>query len=195
MRMGERITPDQILDVAQGLMMTKGWNGFSYADIAAALGIRKPSIHHHFKDKATLGLCLLVRYREAFLEALARIERHHEDPRYRLERYIDIYLEVVRQERMCMCGMFAADFDSLPPPLRSHVQEFFADNEKWLTGVLTDGKRKRRLRFTGQPAVAARLFLASLEGAVLVARSNPDKSWFPITARTLLTALGAPPAR
>ena len=188
-------TSEQILDAAQRLVQAKGWNGFSYADIAAEMGIRKASIHHHFKTKAELGYILLARYREAFRQALLRIESDADDPRLRLEYYIELFGETVRQQRMCLCGMLAADHDTLPTLVRGQVHDFFADNESWLTGVLGDAKRKKRLRFTGAPAAAARFFLSSLEGAMLVTRAHPDKSWFDSAARSLLTSLGGPPAR
>ena len=188
-------TSEQILDVAQRLVQAKGWNGFSYADVAAAMGIRKASIHHHFRTKAKLGYVLLFRYREAFREALLFIERQTEDPRYRLERYIQLFGDTLRQQRLCLCGMLAAEYETLPTGVRGQLFDFFDQNEKWLTGILAEGKRLKRLKFTGSPATAARFFLSSLEGAMLVARVHPDKTWFDAAGRSLLASLGAPPAR
>jgi TetR/AcrR family transcriptional repressor of nem operon len=188
-------TSEQILDVAQRLVQRNGWNGFSYADIAAEMGIRKASIHHHFKTKAELGYILLFRYREAFRQALLHIERQAEDPRRRLEEYIGLFGETLRQKRLCLCGMLAAEFDTLPTGVRGQVYDFFHENEKWLTGIIAAGKREKRLRFTGPPSTAARFFLSSLEGALLVARAHPDKTWFDSATRSLLSSLGARPAR
>jgi TetR/AcrR family transcriptional repressor of nem operon len=187
--MAERTTADQILDVAQRLVQVKGWNGFSYADIAAALGIRKASVHHHFPTKEALGLRLLARYRAAFAEALAAIDGGGDDARRRLRRYVELYDGVLRDDRMCLCGMFAADLGTLPPPARAEVRAFFDDNERWLEAVLAGGRRAGRLRFAGAPRAAARLFLASLEGALLVARSQRDPAWFASVSRSLLAAL------
>jgi TetR/AcrR family transcriptional repressor of nem operon len=41
-------TAAQIVASARSLLATRGYNGFSYADVAEAVGISKPSIHHHF---------------------------------------------------------------------------------------------------------------------------------------------------
>ena len=65
-------TAEKILDVSERLVQLRGYNAFSYADVAKAVGIRKASLHHHFATKADLGRALVVRYREAFLSALAR---------------------------------------------------------------------------------------------------------------------------
>jgi TetR/AcrR family transcriptional repressor of nem operon len=187
--MAARTTADQILDVAQRLVQVKGWNGFSYADISAALGIRKASVHHHFPTKEALGLRLLARYREAFAGALAAIDGGGGDARRRLRRYSELYDRVLRDDRMCLCGMLAADLGTLPPPARAQVRALFDDNERWLAAVFAGGRRAGGLRFAGTPRAAARLFLASLEGAMLVARSQRDPAWFSSVSRGLLAAL------
>ncbi len=67
-------TGTRILDVAEGLVQVRGFNGFSYADISAELGITKAALHYHFAAKADLGLALITRYAGRFTEALARID-------------------------------------------------------------------------------------------------------------------------
>ena len=59
-------TTTRILDVAERLVQTRGFNGFSYADIAVQLGITKASLHYHFATKAELGRTLIARYTGAF---------------------------------------------------------------------------------------------------------------------------------
>src|SRR5438552_9052482 len=104
-------TRDEILDVAQRLIQARGFSGFSYADIATKVGIRKASIHHHFPTKGALGTKLMVRYRRVFGEALARIDAADVDARARLRHYAELFADVLRDgHRMCMCGMLAADF-------------------------------------------------------------------------------------
>ena len=51
-RKREGRTAEQILDVAEGLVQTRGFNSFSYADIAKQLGITTASLHYHFGSKA-----------------------------------------------------------------------------------------------------------------------------------------------
>ena len=48
-------TPERILDVAERLVQLRGFNDFSYADIARELGITTASLHYHFPSKAELG--------------------------------------------------------------------------------------------------------------------------------------------
>src|SRR5438270_13444250 len=95
-------TSQRILDIAERLVQTRGFNGFSYADIAEALHVTKASLHYHFPAKADLGARLIERYERNFVEALAAIDGSARDARDKLRRYAAIYEGVLRQDRMCL---------------------------------------------------------------------------------------------
>src|ERR1700733_11196961 len=80
-----------VLDVAEKLAQTRGYNGFSYADIAAQLGVTKASLHYHFPSKAQLGIALIDRYHRSFGDALLAIDRQTQKPAEKLRRYVDLY--------------------------------------------------------------------------------------------------------
>jgi len=109
----------------------------------------------------------------------------------KLRAYVDIYAGVLRNERMCLCGMLAADYVTLPEPMKSAVTRFFEANERWLTAVLERGRAEGDLQFVGDPLEVARLLVGSLEGAMLVARSFNDASRFQSIADRLLSDLSA----
>ena len=184
-------TAERILDIAQRLVQSRGFNGFSYADIAEEVGIRKASIHHHFPGKEDLGRRLMERYHEAFIARLAEIEADAPDAGRRLRRYVRIYADVLRNDdRMCLCGMLAADFHTLPASVKGAVRAFFDANEAWLGRIIEDGRKARQLKFSGPAAPQARFLLSSLEGAMLVARPYGDVARFQETADRLLATLG-----
>ncbi len=185
-------TAERILDVAERLVQTRGYNAMSYADISGQLEIRKASIHYHFPSKSDLGRRLIVRYHERFRGVLAGLERDVPDPRERLRRYVRLWVNVLRDgERMCLCGMLAAEIGTLPKAVRDEVKSFFDANEAWLAGVLAAGRRARTLRFRGAPPAEARLLLMGLEGAMLVARSYGEPGRFEEIAGRLLERWGA----
>src|SRR6187549_2492803 len=171
-------TADRILDVAERLVQVHGFNAFSYADIAAELGIRKASLHHHFPTKAGLGTALISRYHDRFGEALAEILANSEDAGVRLQAYVRLYSKVLRNKRMCLCGVLAADFETLPRPMREGVLSFFGLNEEWLTRVLEEGRQVGALHFEGPAPRIAAFLVSSLEGAMLLARSYGKISRF-----------------
>ena len=182
-------TSQRVLDVAERLVQTRGFNGFSYADIAAALGITKASLHYHFPTKAELGRRLIERYESRFHEALAAIDRSGADAREKLRRYATIYVDVLRANRMCLCGMLASDYATLAKPVKDGVKHFFDSNEEWLTRVLEAGRKAGTLRFEGPPAVVAQSLVGSLEGAMMLARSYGEVARFEAVAERLIAEL------
>ncbi len=187
-------TATRILDVAERLVQVRGFNGFSYADVAAELEITKAALHYHFAGKAELGEALIVRYTTRFAEALAGVEEHNVDASARLDAYADIYLDVLRDHRMCLCGMMAAEYETLPPPMQAAIVRFFDENEQWLARVLEQGRKEGTLTFTGPQRDTARLIVSGLEGAMLVARPFGDITRFQNAAAHLLASLRSTPA-
>jgi TetR/AcrR family transcriptional regulator, transcriptional repressor for nem operon len=188
-------TSQQILDVAERLAQRQGFNGFSYADIAAEVGLTKPALHYHFSSKAELGEALIVRYSDRFASALAALDDAGLRAPAKLEGYAALYLDVLRNERMCLCGMLAAEYQTLPPPMRRAVVEFFNRNEAWLAGVLDQGRSEGDLRFDGPAGEEAQMIVGTLEGAMLVARPHDDVARFEMVARRLIHELVVPMAR
>ncbi len=179
-------TSGAILDVAESLAQTRGFNGFSYADISEAMGITKASLHYHFRTKAELGHRLIERYFEHFETALAAIDASGAPGPEKLRQYAELYVGVLRGERMCLCGMLAAEVTTLPPAMQGEIRRFFEMNETWLVRVLEEGRASRGLSFMGSPLEAARLLIGSLEGSMLVARSFGDLQRFERAVGALL---------
>jgi TetR/AcrR family transcriptional repressor of nem operon len=184
-------TATRILDVAERLVQSRGFNAFSYADVASELAVTKASLHYHYPGKAELGEALIARYAQRFGEALTAIDGQGGDAAARLAAYAAIYGDVLRSERMCLCGMLAADYETLPPPMQEAVIRFFDENIAWLAGVIEQGVREGTLRPSGSPEEAAQALLGGLEGAMLVARPYGDVKRFEAAAAGLLRSVGA----
>jgi TetR/AcrR family transcriptional regulator, transcriptional repressor for nem operon len=163
-------TRERVLDVAERLVQMRGFNAISYADIAAELGVTKASLHYHFQTKGDLGAKLIARYEEAFLGALAGIDARLTSSVEKLEAYAGLYENVLREDRICLCGMLAAEHATLPPPMKAGLRSFFNANEKWLSSVLDEGRRDGVLAFDGEAGEQARSIVSAFEGAMLVAR-------------------------
>ena len=179
-------TASRILDSAESLVQVRGFNGFSYADVAGELSLTTASLHYHFPGKAELGRALITRYAERFNAALAGIDREGGDAPAKLRAYARLYADVLRDHRMCLCGMLAAEYQTLPAPMRDAVIGFFDENEAWVEAVLAQGRDEGALAFEGSPREAARLIVSALEGAMLVARPYGDVERFDAAAERLL---------
>jgi TetR/AcrR family transcriptional regulator, transcriptional repressor for nem operon len=187
----DKPTAERILDIAERLVQTRGFTNFSYADVAAELGITKASLHYHFPGKAELGQALIARYGERFAQALSEIDRTVPDARAKLEAYAGLYADVLRGNRMCMCGVLAGEYETLPDPMRAAVIRFFDDNQVWLVHVLNDGLRDGTLTFSGSKDDVAQTILVTLEGAMLVARPYGDLGRFNAASQHLILGLTA----
>jgi TetR/AcrR family transcriptional repressor of nem operon len=182
-------TPSHILDVAERLAQTRGFNGFSYAHIAAEIGITTASLHYHFPTKADLGRALVARYTENFQTAIARIAASSESAPERLRRYVEVFQQVLGADRMCLCGMFAAEFATLPTIVQQELRNFFDQNERWLVRLLEDGLASGALRFDGDARSLAGLITGALEGTMLLARSYGDGARFRVPVDQLISSI------
>ncbi len=182
-----RDTRSAILDIAERLVQRRGFNGFSYGDVAGELGITRAALHYHFPGKAELGEELIIRYAARFFAALAAVDRQQAAAVGKLRAYTDLYLDTLRRGRMCLCGVLAAEHETLPGRMRHGVVSFFDDNQTWLAGVLEAGRAQGGLSFPGDPEDAAQMTIGALEGAMLVARIYGGTARFE-TARDRLIA-------
>jgi TetR/AcrR family transcriptional repressor of nem operon len=182
-------TTSRILDVAERMLQVRGYNGFSYGDVAAELDITRAALHYHFKGKAELGQALIERYATRFATALAELDATAPDAAAKLRGYADLYTDVVSADRMCLCGMLAAEHRTLPHPLQQAVCRFFASNTTWLTTVLEQGRADGSLAFTGTAEDTAAMVLGALEGALLITRLDGEVARFTATTERLLAGL------
>jgi TetR/AcrR family transcriptional repressor of nem operon len=172
-------------------VQVRGFNGFSYADVADKLGVTKATLHYHFPAKADLGRALVQRYAERFAAALQQIDAATLSAPDGLSSYVGLYTDVLRGRRMCLCGMLAAEYRTLPKPMMQDVRAFFDTNEAWLGRLLAQGREEGTLQFASSTRDTARMIIGTLEGAMLVARPYADVERFEASARTLVQGLSA----
>jgi TetR/AcrR family transcriptional regulator, transcriptional repressor for nem operon len=185
-------TATRMLDSAEKLVQTMGFNWFSYADIAQELGVRKASLHHHFTTKGQLGLALIDRYILQFQQALEKIDARPIDAAAKLGHYAKLYEDVLRGKRICLCGMLAAEYGSLPESMQAGIRRFFDFNEAWLARIITEGRRAGEFHARGSARDVARMLMSSLEGAMLVARPYDDVERFVASAAQIIASLRVP---
>jgi len=163
---------DRILDHAQLLVQTVGYNGFSYADIAQELGIRKATIHYYFRTKAMLCATLLRRYRGRFREKVQTATEPLASPQAKLKLYISFYQQALEDGRLCPCGVLTGELVSLEPEIRDEISGFFDEQIGWVETQLKEARRHGELPGTHNlHAIAAGIF-AVIEGGMLLARAT-----------------------
>lgn len=166
-------TAQRVVDVAEGLVQQLGYNGFSYDDVAKSIGIKKPSIHHHFPTKAELVAVVAQRYTHRFRQSLLDIDGQHVKVVERLTSYADLFEEAFQKDRgLCVCGMLGAEADALPALVMAEVQRFFDLNMDWLTRTIAQGQRDEQLLRNVKAESLSEAYLCALEGAMVVGRGT-----------------------
>lgn len=193
--MTNNVTRTAVLNVAQELVQIRGYNAFSFRDLADRVRIKSASVHYYFPTKSELCRTLIVRQREELAAVFEGIDAVGSAAPERLQRYITIFRETLATDnRMCLCGMLASDFATLEAEVVEELRAAVVDHETWLARVLAAGRAAEALHFDGSELVEARSLMAGLEGAMLLARMFGDPRRFDDAAQRLLKQLGAAPA-
>ncbi|WP_404711781.1 TetR/AcrR family transcriptional regulator [Sphingomonas sp. MMS24-J13] len=163
-------TRETIMDAARAIVQAHGYNGLSFRDLAAEVGIKSASVHYHFPTKGDLGAAIARRYTETARVDLDDLLARTSDSSACLARYTAIFRRALEDDNcMCLCGILAAEYDDLPPAVKAEVRAFADVNVAWLTKVLA-------LAPEGivQPGQRALAIFAAIGGAQLAARSRND---------------------
>ncbi|GGA84011.1 TetR family transcriptional regulator [Brucella endophytica] len=184
-------TADDILACARSLIVAGGYNGFSYADIADVVGIRKASIHHHFPTKADLVRTLVARYREEAKAGLAQLELHVSDPLAQLRSYIGYWQACIADASapLCVCALLASQLPVLPEEIGVEVRAHFHTLSDWLTSIMERGAQQGELQLSSPPRAEAEAFMATVHGAMLSARAYGDPKIFSVVTDAMLARL------
>ncbi|WP_208622519.1 TetR/AcrR family transcriptional regulator [Sphingomonas faeni] len=166
---------EAVLAAAKRSAMARGYNGLNFRDIAAEVGIKAPSIYHHFATKAELGAAVARRYWEDTVTQLAAISDEAHDPRMALRRYPEIFRKsLANDNRICLSSFMAAEYDDLPDPVKIEVQGFADVNVAWLSTLLVDAE----ILGPDESEIRARAIYAAVAGAQLFARGRADIALF-----------------
>lgn len=173
-------TSDQILDCTRKLIVSGGYNGFSYADISEVVGIRKASIHHHFPTKVDLVRTLVSQYRQDAEVGIAGLEHDVPDPIEQLRAYIGHWAKCIADgsRPFCICALLASELPLLPPDVAVEVRAYFRILSAWLTRVFERASELGSIHIFRPAEVEAELFMATVHGAMLSARVYGDAKVF-----------------
>ncbi|QUJ77016.1 TetR/AcrR family transcriptional regulator [Sulfitobacter albidus] len=177
-----------LLDSAERAARSRGFDGFSYADMARDVGIRTASIHYHFPSKADLSAALMSRYHESFAEICAQIDARHGTASARLIALIDCYrLAHGDAQRVCLCVAFSISRESLSTQVAGQLGAFRTMMRDWIEAVFRLAQTDGTIADVADPAAEAAATLALLEGAQLSARAENAPARFDDALRSMLS--------
>jgi TetR/AcrR family transcriptional repressor of nem operon len=163
---------DKILAAARLTVQAHGYTGLSFRELAKDVGIKSASIHYYFPSKGDLGGVLAERYTADFAAYLDGLLNDGIDPVTCIKLYTDVFrTTLLNENRMCLGGIMAAEYDEVPAEVRVEVVRFGEMNVRWLAQVLA------LLKPPASPETIERRALGiftAIAGAQLVARSRRD---------------------
>lgn len=170
----------EIIARTNELLASGGYNGFSYADIAELVDVRKASIHHHFPTKADLVKATVVLHRDATRRGLQALAQSSHDPLERLVAYARFWAECIQASSppICICALLAAELPAVPAEVAEEVKGHFKDLHAWVTSTMEEGASRGSMQLTDTPSAEASAFIASIHGAMLAARAAGDALLF-----------------
>ena len=162
---------EKILFAATKIAQAHGYNGLNFRDLAEDVGIKAASIYYYFPSKADLAAAVAKRYWANAATALETLLTESRDPASALRRYPETFRWALENEnRMCLSGFMAAEYDDLPEAVKKEIQIFADVNVAWLSKVLSAAKVVSPKK--SEPR--ARAIFAAVGGAQLMARSRAD---------------------
>lgn len=170
--MNSQDTRQTILSVARKMVQSRGYSALSFRDIATSVGVKSASVHYHFPTKGSLGSELARGYTDEMAAYMADALEQSADAAAFMKKYVGVFrAALVNENRMCMCGVMAAERDELPDEVRAEVQRFSEVNVAGLAKALERDDTKASAKVRQGRALA---IFAGVEGAQLVARSRGD---------------------
>jgi TetR/AcrR family transcriptional repressor of nem operon len=167
-----------IMNLAEGLLQDRGFNGFSYAHIATELGVKNAAIHYHFPTKEDLACAVIQRYRDRFKLWTNNVRIKDLVPEEKLNWFFHIYSDFRSDNgKVCLVGSLEAEFNSIPDSLKREVEGLHREMLTWLEATLTEGREAKVFNFNGSPSGKAALIYSSMQGALQMARALGTKKF------------------
>ncbi|MHA7879735.1 MAG: TetR/AcrR family transcriptional regulator [Saccharospirillum sp.] len=180
-------TSEQIMDIAEGLIRSRGYQGFAFREIASTVGIKSASVHYHFPTKGDLAQAVLDRHVAQFETALAEIDQQGGSPEKKLKAYIGLFRrEIGKQKELPVCMMLTTDAEVLPEDVVKGLQAYYKLNIKWLSDLVASKHGKMDAKAAKRKAS---LIHASLTGGVMGVRFVNSKQYFEHVADDVLNGL------
>lgn len=179
-------TRETIMDAARLMVQAHGYNALSFREVAKAVGVKSASIHYHFPTKGDLAAALAKRYTDEAIAFFDDLLASGDDAGTCIGKYTDVFrAALLKDNRMCLCGIMSAERDDLPPAVLAEVDRFAEANVHWLVELLSQQKAAGRTKAVQRQALG---IFAAIGGAQLVARGRGDVAVFDESIRAYRAA-------
>jgi TetR/AcrR family transcriptional repressor of nem operon len=175
MMLKDQNTKERILEIAEHLIMSQGYNGFSYKDISSELNVKNAAIHYHYPSKKDLGVAVIQRAKDQF-KAWVQFTSDQKVPLAEvLDQFFGIYVHLMESgKNICLGGSLETDFHTLPEEMQQDTKAYLTEMFQWMKRMLSKGREQGVFSFSGHPGDKALLVFSSLQGAIQMVRASDE---------------------
>ena len=160
---------EQLLEHTLVLLGTRGYNGFSYRDLAELVGVKTSSIHYYFPTKEDLALAAVQAYAANVGDSMRALDANG-PLKEQVEQYLALWRKNLGTSRVCLCGMLASEATSLPQNVLNAIQNFYSMHEAWITQRLERAVAEKGVKLPAPPSAYAMTILGALQSGLVSAR-------------------------
>ncbi|MBI1734277.1 MAG: TetR/AcrR family transcriptional regulator [Candidatus Rokubacteria bacterium] len=174
-----RSTREAVISAASKLMRLHGYHGTSLDDVLRESGIGKGNFYYYFKSKEELGHAILDQLIRDFIDRTLEpcFADPAGDPIAQVRCFFERVLASLRARNCvggCPLGTLASELSDVHEGFRTRLAGIFSVWRERLTRALDDAKTQGRVTADCAPAAVADFLVASLEGAILMAKVTKD---------------------
>jgi len=166
---------EEIIQFADTLIRQKGFNAFSFYEISDKVGIKTASIHYHFPKKSDLGVAVIDQY----ITNLKEIKEYYRSKpaNEKLNKFFSIYYNIQKENKVCIVGSLATDFNTLDSKVQDKLKEFSELMLDWVSGFLEEGRNENLFEFYGKPRNRALMIISNMLAIVQLTRLTNDNDF------------------
>ncbi|MFT5583700.1 MAG: TetR/AcrR family transcriptional repressor of nem operon [Cognaticolwellia sp.] len=179
----------ELLDLAQTMIQERGFNAFSFKDLANRVGIKTASVHYHFPSKGELGLQVMERYLGQ-LDLTLQIWAALPNETARLRAFVSSYRETEVKGAICLCGSMASDIQTLDAPMQTPISAYLKRSEAWVTECVQGGLDSGEFHSMLPAQTLAMSLLPSLQGALILSRAQRTGTLLAAVEQSFFASLG-----
>lgn len=180
---------EQVLNAAEQMVQERGLSAVSFQQLADAVGLSKPSVFHHFKNKEELAKALVERCQTKYGVEYGEVINADLGAPEKLRRIAGIFEQGLRDDRLCLLNSLGQSVPILTPAVQDDLLLSVSQSIDRYARVFEQGQREGSLRFEGSPTDAAAAFLALVEGLQILARAKRDLDMFSRSAASYIESI------
>lgn len=175
---------NQIIGIANDLLIERGFNAFSYKHIADAIAIKTSSIHYHFPTKNDLGIAIIESHMQSLENTIKKCNNNTAVEK--MSKLFFYYKRLAVEQKVCIIGAFTSDINTLDEDLRKKILQFGDMVVMWTTAILEEGHKERSFRSFDEPKIKAKVIMANLMAIVQIARIEKNTKSFDQMTKMML---------